>query len=387
MEMKKQRHHAMQKADALVAASEGAGRQMTATEEADFEVCMAAVNALTPKIAQRESLNTITVTDAGVVVDGKRHYHSETQRTLSAEYASDFFAWIGSNGQKIGAALYEGGDGSAGGFAVPSFVDQQIIPLAPLETGIRQLAMVIPTVADLKLPRKKAHGTAAGKAESGVSDNFFTVAAPQLEQTTLSAFMAGASEDASWELLQDVGAFQAFVVDDLLIAQQAYEEPKYISGSGVGEPQGLLTACDTTTPVSGLTIDGIYDLVATLNAIYHSGASFLMARPTSLVIRKLQRQANLFEPIWTSEGGVDRLLGYPVAYSASMPNCTTSANKPIVFGDFKRGFVIGDRGGSGINVKILDQPKALEGLLTLLAYRRTDSRVRRSEAVKAYVLS
>jgi HK97 family phage major capsid protein len=57
-----------------------------------------------------------------------------------------------------------------------------------------------------------------------------------------------------------------------------------------------------------------------------------------------------------------------------------------LFGDFKDGFVIGDRGGSGINVKILDQPKALEGLLVLLAYRRTDSRVRRSEAIQAITL-
>ena len=71
-----------------------------------------------------------------------------------------------------------------------------------------------------------------------------------------------------------------------------------------------------------------------------------------------------------------------------MPSATGSTGtKPIVFGDFKRGFVIGNRGGSGINVKILDQPKAKEGITSLLSYRRTDSRVRRSEALKAYVLA
>jgi hypothetical protein len=33
---------------------------------------------------------------------------------------------------------------------------------------------------------------------------------------------------------------------------------------------------------------------------------------------------------------------------------------------------------------VLDQPKAVQGLLTLLVYRRTDGRVRRSEAIQSY---
>ncbi len=304
-EMKQQRAHALNKAEAIVAATEKEGRDMTPAECLDYETAMAAVHALTPKIHQRESLRTINVTDLGVVVDGKRHYHSETQRVLSAEYASDFFAWIGSNGQKVGAALYEGGDGSAGGFAVPSFVDQQIIPLAPAETGIRKLATVIPTVADLKLPRKKAHGTAAAKAEGdGTGTNVFTGTGPQLEQTVLSAFMAGAVEDVSWELAQDVPAFQAFAVDDLLIAQQAYEEPKYLLGSGTGEPQGIVANCDNgvaaAEPDSNgnlVSIDATFDIMGTLNAIYHPGAAWLMSRATAIGLRKAQKQSNLFEPV------------------------------------------------------------------------------------------
>ena len=38
----------------------------------------------------------------------------------------------------------------------------------------------------------------------------------------------------------------------------------------------------------------------------------------------------------------------------------------MLFGDFKRGYVIGDRGGSGINVKVLDQPLATQGQIVLL---------------------
>jgi HK97 family phage major capsid protein len=79
------------------------------------------------------------------------------------------------------------------------------------------------------------------------------------------------------------------------------------------------------------------------------------------------------------------LHGYPVVYSTAMPAIAASAT-PVLFGDFKQGYVIGDRGGSRINVKILDQPRATEGLVVLLCYRRTDGRVRRSEAIQAITL-
>jgi HK97 family phage major capsid protein len=53
-----------------------------------------------------------------------------------------------------------------------------------------------------------------------------------------------------------------------------------------------------------------------------------------------------------------------------------------MYGDFKAGYQIGIRGGMGINIKFLDQPKALEGLLTVIGYQRVDGRVRRSEAIQ-----
>jgi HK97 family phage major capsid protein len=60
---------------------------------------------------------------------------------------------------------------------------------------------------------------------------------------------------------------------------------------------------------------------------------------------------------------------------------------PILYGDFRAGNMIGVRGGAGINVKILDQPLALQGQLAILAYRRIDSRIRRSEAIQQIKIS
>ena len=110
-----------------------------------------------------------------------------------------------------------------------------------------------------------------------------------------------------------------------------------------------------------------------------------MQRASAIELRKAQKQANLFEPVFTRVGTQDYLHGYPVTYSTAMPAIAAGAT-PVLFGNFKLGYVIGDRGGSGINVKILDQPAALQGQIILLAYRRTDGRVRRSEAIQAITL-
>ncbi len=178
---------------------------------------------------------------------------------------------------------------------------------------------------------------------------------------------------------------QVLATDDMIDAVQTYEENKFISGTGSGEPEGVLTASDFGVAHSTITLDKLLDLEGSLKAKYLPNASFLMARPTSIAIRKAQLDANLFDPIWTRVGSQEYCDGYPVFYSSSMPGLTQSAS-PICFGDFKRGFLIGDRGGSGINVKVLDQPKANIGVIQLLAYRRTDSLVRRSEALKRFVI-
>lgn len=393
-ELKAQREHALAKADSLVKASETAHRPLTSNEEIEVATCLTAVNSLNPRIKEIESKNTIRsmFPNGAVIVDGGRKYQvNKPTPQLSAEYADDFYQYVATRGQRVGAALYEGSS-PAGGYAVPVTVDDQIVPLAPQEMSIRQLAQIIPTVSDIKIPVKSSFGVASAKAESGASNNAFTESDLSLTQVTLSAFMAGIQETISWELAQDVPAFQAFAVTDMILAQQMFEENLYINGTGSGQAQGLLNNVAPATfeePDSNgnlVSVNGTLDLIGKLNSMYHPGASFLMNRTTSIILRKAQVQSNLYTNVFTRVGDQDFLHGYPVAYAAAMP-AATRGSSPILFGNFKMGYVIGDRGGSGINVKVLDQPLAQQGLLVLLAYRRTDGRVRRSEAIQQYNIS
>ena len=112
----------------------------------------------------------------------------------------------------------------------------------------------------------------------------------------------------------------------------------------------------------------------------------------ALTIRRAQMQTNLFAPVATVDAGWDRAHSWAarllsIVNAPALPTATSSGVVPILFGDFKQGFIVGVRGGAGINVKILDQPLAMQGQLAILAYRRIDSTVRRSEAIQAITIS
>jgi HK97 family phage major capsid protein len=246
---------------------------------------------------------------------------------------------------------------------------------------------------DLKIPRATTISMAAAKVESGASSNSFTESEPTLDQFTLSAFMAGLTHIISWELAQDVPSFPSFAVGDMLLAQSLFEENWFVNGTGTNQPQGLIgnTGAGVTGVLAGTDnygselLDATYDVQGTLKGAYHEGASFLMQRATGVLLRKAQKQANLFEPVFTRSNGQDYLHGYSVTYSTAMP-AVAAGNTPALFGNFKLGYVMGDRGGSGVNVKVLDHPLAVQGQIILLAYRRTDGRVWRSEAIQAITL-
>jgi HK97 family phage major capsid protein len=360
------------------------------------------------RLEANNSIRGMQGTDGSLLTDGEDTRTRSGRPALGAAYAKALHHFIATRGIEMSPELGDGADGwggfrlptggfsaalnegtgSSGGFAVPLTVSDQIVPLAPQEMAVRSLAQVIPTTMDIKIPTKSTFSTASAKAET----SSFTESEPTIGQFTLSAFMAGVLQEISWELAQDVPAFQAFAVDDMLLAQAMYEENLFVNGTGSGQAQGLVGnvgAGITAEPDSSgnmVSIAGILNLIGTLNEIYHANASFLMQRPTSIVLRKAQMESNLFFPAFQSIGGQDYLFGYPVKYSAYMP-AATRGSSPVIFGDFKRGYLIGDRGGSGVNVKVLDQPLAAQGIVQLLAYRRTDGRVRRSEAIQQYSIS
>ena len=304
----------------------------------------------------------------------------------------------------MSAASYEGTEGSsdaAGGYAISVPTVDQIIPLAMPDLGIFDASLVLPTSSDIKIPQAASFGTSALKSESTGTIATFGGADPTLGQIALTAFMAGALRLSSWELLQDVKAFQQFVVDDLIKGQRILEGSLLATGTGTGQPLGVFGNTGTGTgaayELTGAATDGsvllnsLFDVTATLKGQYQAGAVWIMSRATGLAIKRAQMQSNLFIPIATMDpDGTERILGKPVFYDVNapaLPTATSAGVIPILYGDFRQGYIVGVRGGAGINVKVLDQPWAAQGQLGILAYRRLDGRVRRSEAIQAVTIS
>ena len=398
-EMQAQHDNALAKADGILAAAERQKRQLTSFEQQTVDRSLKEAADLKPKIeAAKAKDSPIRNTDEIRAFLAKQPRTPHLTREIgngqtpivpakfSREYYRDYYAWQSGSGP-ISAAMYEGSS-TAGGYAVPIVVDDQIVPLAPQDSALRRLATVIPTKSDIKTPQAVTRGAATPKSET----SSFTVAVPSLAQFTLSAFPAGAEAQTSFELAGDAPLFNAFVLDDMSTALLEYEETLFVGGTGTGQAQGLIGnigAGVVREPDSSgnlVSISGTLDLLTTLKDTYHRNASWLMSRATSIAIRKAQVQSNFYEPVFTRVGNQDFLHGYPCEYSAAMPAAARSAS-PVLFGDFKRGYIIGDRGGSAIRMMILDQAYAAEGLITLLGYRRTDGRVRVAEAIQTLTIA
>jgi HK97 family phage major capsid protein len=411
-EKKKERAAVVEKLDAILAGAERGHRAMTHDEEVTFNTEQRKLGQLTQEIERMERQSSIrnVAANGQIFVDGAPT-HSSRRKSFSAQYLNEQMAWLASRGQRKGEAIaplfddmgglplvgmsatsYEGSN-TAGGFAVPSYVEPQVVPLGTPDIGVQSIATVIPTVADLKFPRQTAFGTAAAKAESGASNNAFAGTDTAIDQFTLTANMVGHLANASWELLQDVPVWQSFLTQDILLSIAILKEGYFVSGTGSGQPQGLLGNVGTgitgaTADSAGnlLSIQATFDVLGTLKSYYfNQNTRWLMAHATGIELRKAQLQSNLFSPVFTSQNGKDYLHGIEIAYSSSMPAIAAGAT-PVLVGDFKAGYIIGLRGGEGVNVKILDQPLASVGLLQILGYQRVDGRVRRSEAIQGITL-
>jgi HK97 family phage major capsid protein len=448
-DLKTQHTEALDKAEAVLNRSEAAGRkELSAPDRSLFDTHMAEANRLGTQIKSVESQNGLrglcgprgffdaasTPALAGFSQPSNGVIRMAEART--PEYSAALHSFLKTGGKahgdeltagsdgaggyhlpgseaytqqrlpngKASAALYEGtngGSNGAGGYAINIPTVQQIVPLAMPDLGIFDASMVIPTSTNVKIPQQASFGTSAQKSESTGTIATFGGADPTLGQVELQAFMAGALRTASFELLQDVEMFQQFLVDDLIKGQRILEGSLLATGNGTTQPQGVFGNTGTGTGAAyaltgaatdgAILLDALFDVVATLKGAYQANAAWVMSRSTGLAIRRAQMQANLFVPVVTVDAdGTERILGKPVFYDVNapaLPSATTAGVVPILYGDFKAGNLIGVRGGAGINVKILDQPWAAQGQIGILAYRRLDSRIRRSEAIQEITFS
>lgn len=151
-----------------------------------------------------------------------------------------------------------------------------------------------------------------------------------------------------FELLQDSFIDIEAYINDLLAMRLARIQSVHMTtGTGTGQPRGLLTASTLgTTGATGqatsVTYDSLVDLEHSLDPAYRSrpGVGYMMHDKSVAVIRKIKDTTGrpVFVPgydVGTRGGAPDTILGRPIIVNQDMPVMAAGA-KSILFGDLKK---------------------------------------------------
>ncbi|MGG7567896.1 phage major capsid protein [Rhodovulum sp. DZ06] len=122
------------------------------------------------------------------------------------------------------------------------------------------------------------------------------------------------------------------------------------TGSGSGEPQGILTAAPVGVTAAGtaaITFDELIDLEHSVDPAYRASptCAYMFNDTTLSVLRKIKNSQGDY--IWQKgdvvKGVPPTLNDHPFRINQSMPNLGAAA-KPVIFGDMKKYFVrkVGD---------------------------------------------
>lgn len=237
-----------------------------------------------------------------------------------------------------------------GGYLAPEEFGSELIKLLNEYSPIRNYARVVSISSpSIKYPRRVT-GTAATWVDETSAR---TASGMTFEQVTLTPFELATFTDVSNQLLED----NAYGLEGELLADFAESFGKtegvaFVKGTGVGQPNGIMTATGIKEVKTGLAaafpatnpadvIIGMYHQIATSHA---QNGAWLMNRNTLSVIRQWKDSTGRYlvlDPI--TAGGVMTLLGRPIVEMPDMDDI--GAGKfPILFGDLS-GYRIIDRVG------------------------------------------
>ncbi|HAC90115.1 MAG TPA: phage major capsid protein [Planctomycetaceae bacterium] len=236
--------------------------------------------------------------------------------------------------------------GSEGGFTVQSDVAATLLDALKSYTGMRQVAEIIRTTGGNPLSFPTSNGTAeVGElvAENGTAADLD----PTFGTLPLNVFkFSSKTVTVPIELLQDSQIdIEAFVMERLATRLGRITEQLFTTGSGSGQPNGLVTAATTgvtaaTGGATSVTYDNLVDLQHSVDPDYRRGArvGFMFNDSTLRSIRKIKdgSQRPIFVPgydVGTPGGMPDTLLGFPIYVNQNFASMAANA-KSIAFGDF-----------------------------------------------------
>lgn len=196
---------------------------------------------------------------------------------------------------------------------------------------------------------------------------------------------------SNWDLEDPVVDLESTIRDDIVDQFAFAEGSAFVSGNGVGKPEGFLSNADVQNSAvlnggaSFTSADGLIKLAFSIKEQYWPGARFVLNRFSLRDIRLLKDSAGnyLWQPAADGVHGVSTglpatLYGYPYTIAVDMPSAASNAFT-VAFGDLSRAYLLVDR----IELQLLRDPytQASAGAVVLHARKRVGGQVVLPEAM------
>ena len=272
-------------------------------------------------------------------------------------------------------------DNTAGYLAPPEYVRELIKGIIEY-SPIRSIARIRRTThRSIQMPKRTGTFAAQWVAESGTRSET-TGYAVGLEE--IPAHELPALVDISEQEVEDsVFNLEAEMNGEFVEQFAKAEGNAFVSGNSVGRPQGILSNSsvgNTDGPDDAIDANSLIAVAHTVKAEYARNGTFVMNRSTLAALRKLQDGAGqyVFQPGLYQMGVGSSVLGHPIVEATDMPDIG-DGTKPIIFGDFRRGYLIVDR----TSLSIMRDPftQATSGNVRYIARRRVGGQVILPEAL------
>lgn len=277
---------------------------------------------------------------------------------------------------------------TAGGYLAPTEYVREIIKGVTEMSPARALARIRNTAnKSIQQPKRTGQFAARRVHETGTKTET-TGLAYGLEEITLPEMYA--LIDISNQMLEDSAFDMEAEIREEASEQFAVKEgAEFVSGTGVGEYEGILTNGSVSESISGsaATIadadgqaNGLLTLKYALKSAYARNANWIMNRTTMGSVRKLKDADKNY--IWMpgiAQGRPNTIDGDPYVEFPDMP-LEGAGLYPIAYGDFRRAYTIADR----IAMEMLRDPytQATSGNIRFIFRRRTGGKVVLAEAIR-----
>jgi HK97 family phage major capsid protein len=311
------------------------------------------------------------------------------------EHRAQFSAWLRGR-PEARTTTYTDPDG---GFLAPATIDTMVTRILSQTLAMRRLAQVQPISAASYVKHKSLGG--AGSGWVGESDT--GSARPETSTPTLARmeFTPGeiyAEPYSTQQALDDMTVdVEAWLAGEVTITFSEREGAAFLTGDGIKKPRGLLdyptvanasyawgsigyiASGKSAAFASVAPADKILDLQHALKSQYRSGAVWLMNDATLGTARQMKDGSGSYY-LWQPDpagafGG--RFLGSPVEIDDNMP--AVAANSvSVLFGDFRRGYLIVDRAG----VRILRDPYSAKPYVLFYTTKRVGGGIQDFAAIK-----